>query len=126
MYYITQDKTGLITGRYTTEIHGDNIPQDAVEVEKELFDASIQMQRPALVNGELVELPLPEPTQEQLAQQAKAKAQTYLDKTDHKFYGDYEPKEGEDLEAIRLKRSEARTLLRGETPTEVVDASVPN
>ena len=44
----------------------------------------------------------------------KAEAQAYLDKTDHKFYGDYEPKEGEDLEAIRVKRSEARALLRGE------------
>ena len=56
----------------------------------------------------------PKPTPEQLAQQAKAEAQAYLDKTDHKFYGDYEPKEGEDLEAIRVKRSEARALLREE------------
>ena len=57
-------------------------------------------------------------TPEKLAQQAKAEAQAYLDKTDHKFYGDYEPKEGEDLEAIRVKRSEARALLRGEVTNE--------
>ena len=38
--------------------------------------------------------------------------QNYLDDTDHKFYGDYEPKVGEDLEAVRAKRSEARAFVR--------------
>ena len=38
--------------------------------------------------------------------------QDYLDDTDHKFYGDYEPKVGEDLEAVRTKRSEARAFIR--------------
>ena len=38
--------------------------------------------------------------------------QDYLDDTDHKFYGDYEPKVDEALEAIRAKRSEARTFIR--------------
>ena len=38
--------------------------------------------------------------------------QDYLDDTDHKFYGDYEPKVGEDLEAVRTKRSEARAFVR--------------
>lgn len=38
--------------------------------------------------------------------------QDYLDDTDHKFYGDYEPKEGEVLELVRTKRSEARTFIR--------------
>lgn len=38
--------------------------------------------------------------------------QDYLDDTDHKFYEDYEPKVGEDLEAIRTKRSEARAFVR--------------
>ena len=36
----------------------------------------------------------------------------YLVDTDHKFYGDYELKVGEDLEVIRAKRSEARTFIR--------------
>ena len=39
-------------------------------------------------------------------------AKQYLDETDHKFYGDYEPKVGEDLEAIRAKRNEARAFVR--------------
>ena len=38
--------------------------------------------------------------------------QDYLDDTDHKFYGDYEPKVDEDFEAIRTKRSEARAFVR--------------
>ena len=38
--------------------------------------------------------------------------QDYLDDTDHKFYGDYEPKIGEDLELVRTKRSEARAFVR--------------
>lgn len=38
--------------------------------------------------------------------------QEYLDDTDHKFYGDYELKVGEDLEPIRAKRSEARAFVR--------------
>ena len=38
--------------------------------------------------------------------------QDYLDVTDHKFYGDYELKVGEDLEPIRAKRSEARAFVR--------------
>ena len=38
--------------------------------------------------------------------------QDYLEDTDHKFYGDYEPKVGEDLELVRTKRSEARAFIR--------------
>ena len=38
--------------------------------------------------------------------------QDYLEDTDHKFYGDYEPKVDEDLEPIRIKRSEARAFVR--------------
>ena len=36
----------------------------------------------------------------------------YLVDTDHKFYVDYEPKVGEDLELVRTKRSEARAYIR--------------
>jgi hypothetical protein len=85
MYYITQDEKGLITGRYTSGIHGDNIPDDAVEVTEEVFNASMQMQRPALINNELVELP-PEPlTPEQLTQQAKSAVYVLLDKTAQQY-----------------------------------------
>ena len=38
--------------------------------------------------------------------------QDYLEDTDHKFYGDYEPKIDEDLEIVRTRRSEARAFVR--------------
>lgn len=85
MYYMTQDEKGLITGRYLTDIHGDNIPTDAIEVSEEVFNASIKMQRPALINGELVELPPEPPTQDQLAQQAKSAVYALLDETARQY-----------------------------------------
>ena len=41
-----------------------------------------------------------------------AEAKQYLFDTDHKFYGDYEPRVDEDLELVRTKRSEARAFVR--------------
>lgn len=39
-------------------------------------------------------------------------AKQYLTKTDHKFYGGYKPKEGEDLVEIERLRDEARSFIR--------------
>ena len=36
----------------------------------------------------------------------------YLDKTDHKFFNGYKPKEGEDLVAIEATRDEYREFIR--------------
>jgi hypothetical protein len=82
MYYITQNENGLITGRYTSDIHGDNIPADAIEVTEDVFNISMQMQRPSLVNNKLVELPSEQLTPEQLAEQAIANAKSLLSSTD--------------------------------------------
>lgn len=81
MFYITQDNTGLIIGRYTFDIHGSSIPSDAIEVDEVLWQASMHMMRPALINGELVELPAPLPTQDELAQRAKSAVYQLLDST---------------------------------------------
>jgi hypothetical protein len=90
MYYITKNEKGLITGRYISDIHGDNIPVGAIEITEEIFNASIQMQRPALIEGKLVELPPDAPTQEQSAQQAKAAVYGLLDKTAQQYdYKDF-------------------------------------
>lgn len=85
MHYVTIDNVGLINGRYLTDIHGDNIPADAIEVSEDIFSASIQMQRLALINGELVELPPEPPTPEQLAQQAKSAVYALLDQTAQQY-----------------------------------------
>jgi hypothetical protein len=85
MHYITKDNIDRVTGRYLAEIHGENIPQDAIEVSEALFNTSIQMQRPVLVNGELIELPLPELTQDELAQQSKLAVYQLLNKTAQQY-----------------------------------------
>lgn len=41
-----------------------------------------------------------------------AEAKQYLEKTDHKFYNGYKPKEGEDLVGIERLRDEAREFIR--------------
>lgn len=39
-------------------------------------------------------------------------ANQYLNKTDHKFYNGYKPKEDEDLAEIEILRDEAREFIR--------------
>jgi len=110
MHYITKDNKGLITGRYLTDVHGDNIPTDAIEVSEAIFNASIQMQRPALISGELVELPPEAPTPEQLAEQANAEAKAYLASTD--WYVTRQSETGVAIPTDVLEaRAKARALL---------------
>lgn len=58
----------------------------------------------------------PEFTQEEIQRQELQtkinEAKQYLDKTDHKFYNGYKPKEGEDLVEIERLRDEAREFIR--------------
>ena len=60
--------------------------------------------------------PEPEFTEEELSQKAIQdkinEAKQYLEKTDHKFYNGYKPKEGEDLVEIERQRDEAREFIR--------------
>lgn len=61
-------------------------------------------------------IPEPEFTEEELAQQELNKqltvAKEYLSRTDHKFYNGYKPKDGEDLVDIAAKRDEYREFIR--------------
>jgi hypothetical protein len=63
---------------------------DAIEVTNSVFNDANKMQRPALINGELVELPPDAPTPEQLAQQAKFAVYSLLDQTAQQYdYRDF-------------------------------------
>lgn len=64
------------------------------------------------ITFEKVDWRTPEEIQEQELQQQIAEAQQYLNKTDHKFYNGYKPKEGEDLVEIERLRDEARDFIR--------------
>lgn len=54
----------------------------------------------------------PAPTEDELLAVQVAESKQYLNDTDFKTLSDYEPKAGEDLEAIRAKRKEARDFIR--------------
>ena len=60
---------------------------------------------------ELAELRAPKEVD--ITAQKVAVAKQYLSDTDFKMLPDYEPKDGEDMEAIRVKRAEAREFVRG-------------
>lgn len=64
------------------------------------------------ISFEKVDWRTPEEIQEQELQIKINKAKQYLDKTDHKFYNGYKPKEGEDLVEIERLRDEAREFIR--------------
>ena len=60
--------------------------------------------------------PEPEFTEEEIQKQELLvkinESKQYLEKTDHKFYNGYKPKEGEDLVEIERLRDEAREFIR--------------
>lgn len=64
------------------------------------------------ITFEKVDWRTPEEITKEEIQVKIAKAQQYLDKTDHKFYNGYKPKEGEDLVEIERLRDEAREFIR--------------
>lgn len=71
-----------LCARYDSEIHGDNIPADAVEVSEELFWQTINetdgIWKRDPQTGEITKHPLPGPTQEQLAESVRAKRDALL------------------------------------------------
>lgn len=73
-------------GFYTREIHGENIPADAVEINAEQHAALLQGQSEGKLivadeNGYPVLVDQPAPTAEQLATQARAERDTKLSAT---------------------------------------------
>ena len=75
---------GVLSGRYDSTIHGDAIPSEAVEVDGALFFQTISENDGvwSLVNGEIVKLPFPPPSAEQVQSRTNAEARAYLLSTD--------------------------------------------
>lgn len=75
---------GVLSGRYDSTIHGDAIPAEAVEVDNALFFQTIEDTDGvwSLVKGEIVKLPFPPPSAEQVQSQKNAEARAYLLSTD--------------------------------------------
>lgn len=71
------------------------------------------------INGDVTEhedAPIIERTKEEIEAEMLSlkiqEAKQYLNKTDHKFYNGYKPKEDEDLAEIEILMDEAREFIR--------------
>lgn len=102
-----------LQGWYSDDIH-DIIPTPNIEITEEVWQEALSINANCYENGKFIVKDLrtaEEIEQQKLAQQI-AESKQYLDKTDHKFYNGYKPKEGEDLVEIERLRDEARDFIR--------------
>jgi hypothetical protein len=91
MKYILFDPlTKVLSARYDSEIHGDNIPDGAIEVSDELFLQTINEQDGlwTLVREDIVKLPFPEPappTIEEVLKGYEAAVQKYMNSVANQY-----------------------------------------
>ena len=108
-----EKNTNKILGWYDDSIHSE-IPTPNIEVTEEVWQEAININANCYEKGKFIVKDFR--TDEEIAQQELQikinEAQQYLDKTDHKFYNGYKPKEGEDLVEIERLRDEAREFIR--------------
>lgn len=109
----------LTNGFYSSEIHGDNIPSDAVEITAAEHSTLLEGQSQGkLIKADETGYPFladqPLPTPEQILVQQLAEAQAYLERTD--FYYPRFLETGEQVpEDVVQKRIEAREFIRANT-----------
>lgn len=82
--HILFNELGVLCARYDSEIHGNNIPAEALEVKDALFFQTINETDSvwSLVDGAIVKLPLPDPTAEELQEKINKESRAYLNSTD--------------------------------------------
>ena len=107
------------SGFYSRDIHGDNIPEDAVEITAEQHAALIEGQSQGkLIQSDETGYPFladqPAPTPEQVISKQLAEAQAYLARTD--FYYTRFLETGEAVPPdVKEKRIEFREFIRANT-----------
>lgn len=83
MKFIQFNSARELCARYDSEIHGDNIPQDAVEVSEELFFQTINetdgIWKRDPETGEIAKHPFPPPSPEEIEAAKVAIVQNYMD-----------------------------------------------
>ena len=97
-------------GFYTAEIHGDNIPDDAVEITADEHAALLEGQSQGKIiyadkNGKPILKDPPPPTAEELQAQANAEARAYLASTD--WYVVRKAETGTEIPADILEKRQA-------------------
>lgn len=81
MIYGKFDATGKPTGFYLPEIHGDNIPAEAVEISEDDYEKYIQEQGRWVRNASGIAVPTDQPTQDEILIKLTVDVQSHLDKT---------------------------------------------
>lgn len=83
MKYVQFDDQDRLTARYDSGIHGDNIPQDAVEISDALFWRTINetdgVWKRDAATGNIDKQPFPAPTHAQIETQKVALVQAHMD-----------------------------------------------
>lgn len=111
MKYI-QFKNGILSARYDGAIHGDKIPDKAIQVSDQLFFKTIKENDGlwALVDGEIIKQPFSPQPPEQLQSRLNADARQYLANTD--WYVVRFSETGVSIpDDIKTKRQEARDAI---------------
>ena len=114
MKYAHIDDNNKLLGWYDPAIHTD-IPEPNIEILDEQWQIAINNNHNKVNEDgttEHFDFRTAEEIEAQEIARKVAEAKAYLVATDHKVLPDYEPKEGEDLEDITAKRSEARAFVR--------------
>ena len=106
-------------GFYDAEIHGDNIPSDAIEITADEHAALLEGQSQGKLiqsdeNGYPILADQPLPTPEQTLVQQLAEAQAYLERTDFYYPRFLETGEPVPTDVVQ-KRIEAREFIRANT-----------
>ena len=109
-----EENTRKLLGFYSDDIHS-SIPTPNIEISESVWqDALNKGFNKVNQDGsmEIFDFRTDDEKAQQELQVKIAEAQSYLDKTDHKFFNGYKPKPDEDLVAIEAKRDEAREFIR--------------
>lgn len=117
-------KNGICTARFTSEIHGQNIPPDAILVSDEVFNKTIQEQDGIWVyeSGEVLKNPFPAPTLSELKLAKKAEVTLAFNATMSQIVGDTPAHE---ISSWGKQEAEARAFANAATslnPTPLIDS----
>lgn len=113
---------GALSARYDSEIHGDAIPVEAVEVSDQLFYQTINETDGAwtLVDGEIIKLPFPPPTKESLIANKRAEINAAFEQSMQQITNGYPPNE---VSSWSKQEAEARAYIANNTAaTPLIDA----
>lgn len=113
---------GILSARYDSEIHGDAIPSESIEVTDELFFQTINEQDGlwTLIDGEIIKQPFPPPTTESLILEKRAEINAAFEQSMQQITNGYPSNE---VSSWSKQETEARAYIADNTAaTPLIDA----